>query len=284
MTYEEYVEKKIFEPLGMTRSMYCNNSENVPRRAYGHGLRNGIKPFVRVIPDRAHGDLRRRRDLLDSGGPDHVAAGAARRQGADAKSYAEMMTPSRLDDGTSLRYSMGLFVGEDSHGLEVHRTRRWRLRLLLADAVVSRRPLAVVVLTNSEPDDTTVVADNLAAAVLPPPPRYGRSRATRHRSSAPTRVPVAAGRWSSRLTQTPQGIAFAIAGAQAGPLPWVEAWTFRQNQSLLTFRRSASEWSGDGTPIRQGRRPLHPEAAVARGFVVWRTETWQRIGFQPGSG
>jgi len=26
MTYEDYVEKKIFEPLGMTRSMYCNNS------------------------------------------------------------------------------------------------------------------------------------------------------------------------------------------------------------------------------------------------------------------
>jgi len=35
MTYEDYVEKKIFEPLGMTRSMYCNNSENVPRRTYG---------------------------------------------------------------------------------------------------------------------------------------------------------------------------------------------------------------------------------------------------------
>jgi CubicO group peptidase (beta-lactamase class C family) len=35
MTYEDYVEKKMFEPLGMTRSMYCNDSENVPRRAYG---------------------------------------------------------------------------------------------------------------------------------------------------------------------------------------------------------------------------------------------------------
>ena len=34
----------------MSRSMYCNSAENVPRRAYGHGLRNGIKPFVRVIP------------------------------------------------------------------------------------------------------------------------------------------------------------------------------------------------------------------------------------------
>ena len=38
MTYEEYVEKRIFEPLGMTRLMYCNNSENIPRRAYGYGF------------------------------------------------------------------------------------------------------------------------------------------------------------------------------------------------------------------------------------------------------
>ena len=72
MTYEDYVEKKIFAPLGMTRSMYCNNSENVPRRAYGYGMRPGFPG--RVAPNRAHGDLRRRRDLLDGGGPDHLAA------------------------------------------------------------------------------------------------------------------------------------------------------------------------------------------------------------------
>ena len=83
MTYEDYVEKKIFEPLGMTRSMYCNSSENVPRRAYGYGMRNGMtRPRA---ADRAHGDLRRRRDLLDGGGHGHVAAGAARRQGAVAE-------------------------------------------------------------------------------------------------------------------------------------------------------------------------------------------------------
>ena len=30
-TYEDYVEKKLFAPLGMTRSMYCNSAENVER-------------------------------------------------------------------------------------------------------------------------------------------------------------------------------------------------------------------------------------------------------------
>ena len=39
MTYEDYVAKRIFAPLGMTRSMYCNSAENVPRRAYGYGMK-----------------------------------------------------------------------------------------------------------------------------------------------------------------------------------------------------------------------------------------------------
>jgi D-alanyl-D-alanine carboxypeptidase len=44
MTYEDYIEKTIFEPLGVTRSMYCNNSKNIPRRAYGYGMRSGAPP------------------------------------------------------------------------------------------------------------------------------------------------------------------------------------------------------------------------------------------------
>ena len=36
------VETWIFEPLGMTRSRYCDNSENIPDGAFGHGMRNGV--------------------------------------------------------------------------------------------------------------------------------------------------------------------------------------------------------------------------------------------------
>jgi CubicO group peptidase (beta-lactamase class C family) len=49
MTYEEYIEKRIFEPLGMTRSMYCNNSETVPRRAFGYGMKGGMSGRVPEI-------------------------------------------------------------------------------------------------------------------------------------------------------------------------------------------------------------------------------------------
>ena len=70
------------------------------------------------------------------------------------------------------------------------------------------------------------------------------------------------------MTQTPQGIAFAIAGAPAGPLPWVEAWTFRQNQALLTFRPSTS--SGQG---RSGNSGPAMELRLDRGgghFILKR--------------
>ena len=50
-------------------------------------------------------------------------------------------------------------------------------------------------------------------------------------------------------------IAFTIDRAAAGSLPWVEEWTFRQNQSLLSFRRSAS--GGPATELRYDRGGGH---------------------------
>src|SRR5688572_2388762 len=51
ITYEDYVEKKIFEPLGMKHSMYCNSSENIPRRAHGYAVQQGR---VRRAPTNVH--------------------------------------------------------------------------------------------------------------------------------------------------------------------------------------------------------------------------------------
>jgi hypothetical protein len=83
------------------------------------------------------------------------------------RSYADMITPARLNDGTSTRYSMGLIVWNDSRGLRQighggggfgYSSQAW----WHPDA-----QLAVVLLTNSEPDDTTAVAEALTSEVLP---------------------------------------------------------------------------------------------------------------------
>ena len=148
MTYEDYVEKKIFEPLGMKRSMYCNSAENVARRAHGYGMRNGVDPPR--ADERAHLALRRRLDLLDGGGHGHLAPGAARRQGALAEVVrrddhaVEARTTARRS-GTA----MGRSSGKDSRGL------RYIGMTAAASALSPRRrgipdaQLAVVVLMNS---------------------------------------------------------------------------------------------------------------------------------------
>ena len=91
-----------------------DSSENVPRRACGHGLRNGIKPFVRVIPIVATATYAA--GPICSTAKDLITWLQALHGGKvlTPKSYSEMMTPSRLNDGTPLRHSMGLFVGEDT--------------------------------------------------------------------------------------------------------------------------------------------------------------------------
>jgi CubicO group peptidase (beta-lactamase class C family) len=116
MSYEDYVEKKIFEPLGMKRSMYCNSSEHVPRRAHGYGVRNGV---VRRAPMNVHTWPFSAGSLCSTAG-DMVTWVKALHGGKvlSPKSYAELMTPSKLNDGTPLRYSMGLQVGPDVSGLK----------------------------------------------------------------------------------------------------------------------------------------------------------------------
>ena len=54
------------------------------------------------------------------------------------------------------------------------------------------------------------------------------------------------------VTQTPQGIAFTIDGAAAGPLPWVEGWTFRQKQRRFSPSAGARD-SGPATELRFDR-------------------------------
>jgi D-alanyl-D-alanine carboxypeptidase len=255
MTYEDYIEKRIFQPLGMSRSMYCTRAETVARRAYGHGLRNGIKPFVRVIPI-VH-TATYAAGAICSTAEDLITWLQALHGGKvlTPASYADMITPATLDDGTRLRYSMGLFVGEDTHGLKYighdgggfgfSSTTRW-----YRDA-----RMAVVVLTNSEPDQITAVTEALAAEVLPPPRPAGPFTGD---ASLLVGTYKGLGRGKDMVidvTHTPQGIAFAFDGAAAAALPWVEGWTFRRDSSLLTFRRGTN--SGPATELRLDRGGGH---------------------------
>src|SRR5687768_14545059 len=115
-TYEDYIEKKIFEPLGMKRSMYCNSSENIERRAHGYQVQNGN---VRRAPTNVHTWPFSAGSLCSTAG-DLVTWLKALHGGKvlSPASYAEMTTGSKLNDGTPLRYGMGIGVGKDVRGLD----------------------------------------------------------------------------------------------------------------------------------------------------------------------
>jgi CubicO group peptidase (beta-lactamase class C family) len=248
MTYEDYVEKKIFAPLGMKRSMYCNSSENVERRAHGYGMQNGQ---VRRAPSNVHTWPFSAGSLCSTAG-DMIIWLKVLHSGKvlSPKSYAEMIAPSKLNDGTPLRYGMGISVGKDVRGLNFvgHGG--------AIDGFVAQAnwypdaQIAVVVLMNSNGNiDPGAVAGELAAELLPwtqpvlkqftgdVTPLVGRYKgASRGRDMELV------------VTQTAQGLMFSVNGSPPRQIPWVDGLTFRQGNAFMTFRQAGG--SGPATELR----------------------------------
>jgi CubicO group peptidase (beta-lactamase class C family) len=249
MTYEDYVEKKMFEPLGMTRSMYCSSAEHVPRRAHGYGVQNGV---VRRAPTNVHTWPFSAGSLCSTAG-DMVTWLKALHGGKvlSPKSYAEMIRPSSLNDGTPLRYGMGIGVGKDIRGLNFI-GHGGSIAGFVAEANwYPDAQMAVVVLMNANSNlDPSAVASELAAEVLP----WTRPTMRAFAGDAAALVGTYKGPSRGRdmvvqVTQTPQGVAFSANGSPARPLPWVDGLTFRQGSAFLTFRRA----DGDGGPVTELR-------------------------------
>lgn len=233
--YEEYIEKRIFAPLGMSRSMYCDNSKQVANRAKGYDVRSGVPSRV---PDIVHTGTYAAGAICSSAG-DMITWLQALHGGKvlSPKSYAELIAPAKLNDGTSLRYGMGTSVDEDSHGLRFVGHSGGGFGFSSEARWYPDAQLAIVVLTNSEPDAITVATEDIAAAILPPPPRV-----TRPFTGDPSPL---VGKYKGLahggdmvvvVTQAPQGVMFSINGQPAETVPWIERWTFRKREALLSFR------------------------------------------------
>jgi CubicO group peptidase (beta-lactamase class C family) len=248
MTYENYVEQKLFEPLGMKRSMYCNSGESIPRRAHGYGIQNGV---IRRAPMNVHTWPFSAGSICSTAG-DLVTWVKALHGGKvlSPKSYTEMITPSKLNDGTPLWYGMGVHVGKDIRGLN-YIGHGGSIAGFSAEAGwYPDAQMAIVVLFNSTGNmDPGAVASELAAEVLP----WTRPTMTPFTGDAASLVGTYKGPSRGRdmvvaVTQTSQGIAFSINGAPARSLPWVEGLTFRNGGAYLTFRRNGN--AGPATELR----------------------------------
>jgi CubicO group peptidase (beta-lactamase class C family) len=248
MSYEDYVEKRIFAPLGMRDSRYCNNSETVRLRAKGYS----ITP-TETRPASAN---------------DHTwpySAGSLCSTGADlmtwmkalhggkvltAKSYKEMTTPARLNDGTELRYGMGIAVMHDERGSRFI-GHGGAIDGFTADARwYPDSNLYVVVLMNSSgPVSPSALASELAGAVIPPTnvgltPFTGDGTPLIGKYTGPSR-----GRpMTVEIVQGPTTLGMKVNGGAARPLSWLQGMRFRQGNSVLTFERKGA--AGPATLLR----------------------------------
>jgi len=234
VTYEEYVEKRIFAPLGMSRSMYCDNSKPVPNRASPYTIRNGAATRE---PDIVHTGTYAAGAICSTAG-DMITWLQALHGGKvlSTKSYAELIAPAKLNDGTSLRYGMGTTVAEDSHGLRYLGHNGGGFGFSSEARWYPDAKLAVVVLTNSEPDAITVATEGIAAAVLPPPRALGKFTGDPSQLLGKYKGPAHGSDMVVVVTQLPEGVGFSINGQPAETLPWIERLTFRRGDVLLSFR------------------------------------------------
>ncbi len=251
VTYEDYVEQNIFAPLGMTRSMYCDSRENVPRRAHGYIVSRDREirrawivrhtwPFAAGSLCATVGDMVTWLQALHGG---KVLSPA---------SYAELITPPTLNDGTPLRYGMGLQVGPDPTGLMyfghggVGPAGFWVEAGWYPEAEMA----VVVMINNVGPLDPQEVVTDLANEVLgwtpPPPKRFSGDPAPllgRY---------VGPGRGEEMIVEVvegPEGLAFAIDGRPPRAIPWIDGLTFGRGLPRFIFRRA----DGDSGPVTELR-------------------------------
>jgi CubicO group peptidase (beta-lactamase class C family) len=264
MKYEDYLARKIFEPLGMTRSMYCDHGANVPRRAHGYhrlpeGLRRAvILPYSLVFAPGAicstAGDLVTWLKALHGG---KVLSPA---------SYTEMTTQATLNDGTAVQYGLGIKVGEDYRGLKYIGHGGTAPGFRANAAWYPEAQMAVVVLMNTSPTnlDPGGVGGALAAQVLPIP----RPTRTPYTGDAAelmgTYKQTIGGNQTGatiQVTSTAAGLAFSVNGSRPETLPWVGGLKFyAQEDVTLTFRRA----NGETGPVTELRRDNAGNLAILK--------------------
>ncbi len=237
MTYQQYLERMIFEPLGMKSSGICHGAPNLPRRATGYGVRNGESrraPETVPVVDLGSG-------VLCSTAADMVTWLQALHGGRvlSKASYAEMIRPATLADGTPLRYGLGIEVRQDARGNHyIGHSGEITGYAARANWYPEAQLAIVVLMNNSFGSSPTAMADELAGQLLPgnrpaPKPFVGDAEPLVGTYKGPTR----AGPTTIQVARGTEGLTISIDRAAAQPLAWVEGLAFRQGGVLLTFRR-----------------------------------------------
>jgi CubicO group peptidase (beta-lactamase class C family) len=236
-TYAEFVQKNLFDRVGMKDSYYC--SERTIRKNHAHGYdtdRNGLvlKAYLDHTWPYAAGSL-------CSNTVDLVAWNRALHGGKvlKAESYREMTSPGVLNDGTKIRYGMGIGLSDTggrrtiAHGGGIN-------GFLSESEYYPDDDLVVVVLLNTAgPVGPRELARQIAEAVLGKAPDRARpfdgdaeqfaGLFTGRGRGRPSTVRIAASGHDLMLTNAATG------GAPAERLTYYGNDTFGFKETLVTF-------------------------------------------------
>ncbi len=107
MSYEDFVMKRFFEPLGMRDSHYCNERRIVKNRAHGYDMGPAGKLMLKAYLDHTYPYAA---GSLCSSAADVITWLQALHGGRvlPERAYRSLITPDTLNDGTRLRYAKGV--------------------------------------------------------------------------------------------------------------------------------------------------------------------------------
>lgn len=161
MSYGEFIAKRIFEPLGMRDSHYCNERKIVKNRAHGYDMGPAGQLLLKGYIDHTYPFAA---GSLCSTAGDMVAwlQGLHGGRVLPAGAYRSLITPDTLNDGAPLRYAKGLALhtvaGHSAieHGGGIN-------GYVSSSVWLPDEKMAVVVLVNTA---GPVSADSVAASIV----------------------------------------------------------------------------------------------------------------------
>ena len=172
-TYEAFVKANLFDRVGMPDSYYCSGRTIRKNHAHGYDTENGqlvLKAYLDHLWPYAAGSL-------CSNTADLVAWTRALHGGRVLKpeSYREMITPGVLNDGTRIRYGLGIAMAEIGGRRAIAHGGGISGFLSEVEFYPDDDLIVVVLLNTAGPVAPRDLARQIADVVLPRPPDRSRT-------------------------------------------------------------------------------------------------------------
>jgi CubicO group peptidase (beta-lactamase class C family) len=262
MKYRDFLDREIFQPLGMSRTGYLFDEPIVPRRAAGYQRgRDGIAnaSYESATYHHAAGGLGS--TVLDLARWDR-AVRTNRLVSAD--SFAEMLRPTVLGDGSEFPYGYGWGTAK-YRGRRIYHHAGGLSGFACHMLHCRDEDLTTIALSNLSQFPFDRVARGLARSVfdedlIPPTPRPLASRAL-EACAGSFRAEGTIGTWERSLVPTADGLAFDEPG---GPrlMPIGDGHFFEKNDPEVEYVFSAAE-NGVYSRFRYST-PLFPPTTYVR--------------------